>query len=99
MSVFTTLRHALRVGSRIRTLGRVKPWSWNGASFSGGFSAEASLTLLLTMVSRALLISTFTCNQCTCIFGLRHEEDKFLALVRHFGLLTWETEDLSPRKR
>jgi hypothetical protein len=59
MSSFTTLRHALRVGRRIRTLGRVKPWSWNGESFSGGFSAEASLTLLLTMVSRVLLISTY----------------------------------------
>jgi len=57
MSVFTTLRHELRVGRRIRTLGRVKPWSLNGASFSGGFSAEASLMLLLTMVSRALLLT------------------------------------------
>ena len=58
MSVFTTLRQELRVGKRIRTLGRVKPWSLNGESFSGGFCVEASLTLLLTMVSRVLEINT-----------------------------------------
>ena len=62
MSVFTTFKQALRVGRRIRTLGRVKPWSLNIESFSGGFSAEPSLTLLLTMVSRVLVISVFLHN-------------------------------------
>ena len=57
MSVLTTLRQALRVGRMIRARGRVNPWSLNGVSSCGTSSAEANLTLLAMIVSRALNLS------------------------------------------
>lgn len=90
--MLTTLRQALRVGRRIRTLGRVNPWSLNGVSSSGGSSAEPSLTLLLTMTSRVLYVRVFL-ELNTCRFDLLHVGDILLVFVGYSDMKRLDTVD------